>query len=65
MSYASTYQILDSREAAEYLRVSRKTLESWRCKQCGPKFFRMNKMVRYRDRDLNEFLEQHPDNERN
>ncbi|HJO04738.1 MAG TPA: helix-turn-helix domain-containing protein [Acidobacteriota bacterium] len=41
--------LLDTRQLAEMLGVSRRTLEDWRLRGCGPRFVRASaRMVRYR-----------------
>ncbi|MCG3113346.1 MAG: helix-turn-helix domain-containing protein [Candidatus Manganitrophus sp. SB1] len=48
------------RQAAQFLKVSEKTLQSWRFTGNGPKFVRISKRcVRYRRRDLTDWIEQH------
>ena len=45
-------------EAALRLGVSEKTLEYWRAKRKGPKFYRPNRnLVRYKDDEVDAFLE--------
>ncbi|HCB04264.1 MAG TPA: hypothetical protein DEQ43_08470 [Nocardioides bacterium] len=45
-------------EAALRLGVSEKTLEYWRAKRKGPKFYRANRnLVRYKDDEVDAFLE--------
>ena len=46
---------MDTREAADYLRLSPATLNEWRTKGKGPKFVRMGRAVRYRQEDLDEY----------
>lgn len=45
-------------EAAAYLSVPTRTLESWRYRRTGPRFVRLGRHVRYRQADLNRFVEQ-------
>lgn len=49
---------LTEQQAAEYLAVSRKTLQSWRYLGGGPKFVKMGAAVRYRLADLNAWMEE-------
>jgi excisionase family DNA binding protein len=49
------YEIMSTREAANYLRVSPSTLEHMRIVGRGPKFFRIGRQVRYRLEDLERF----------
>lgn len=48
------------RQAAQFLKVSEKTLQYWRFTGNGPKFVRISKRcVRYRRRDLIDWIKQH------
>ena len=52
-------QLLTIAEASAYLRVSRKTLESWRGKEReprGPKYHKIGKHVRYAAEDLETWV---------
>lgn len=46
-------------DAAIYLRVSRKFLETARCDGDGPPFIKIGRSVRYRRADLDEFMRAH------
>lgn len=48
---------LDTIEAAEYLGLKRTTLEAWRCRGEGPKFAKLGRAVRYRQADLDAWVE--------
>ena len=48
---------LDSDQAAEYLGLKRTTLEAWRCRGGGPRFVKLGRAVRYRQTDLDEWIE--------
>jgi len=48
---------LTTPKAAEYLSVRPGTLEVWRTQGKGPRFVRLGRAVRYRCKDLDEFLE--------
>ena len=48
--------MLRTKDAAKYLDVSKYTLEAWRCQGGGPAFIKMKKAVRYRQEDLDAFL---------
>jgi excisionase family DNA binding protein len=48
-------EIMNTREAADYLRVSPSTLEHMRIVGRGPKFFFVGKQVRYRLEDIRRF----------
>jgi predicted DNA-binding transcriptional regulator AlpA len=50
-------RLLRPGEAAEALGFALKTLESWRASGEGPRFVRIGRAVRYRSRDLEDFVE--------
>lgn len=50
-------QLMTEREAAAHLRVSIKTLQSWRLQGKGPRFLKLGRCVRYKLDDLTRFLE--------
>lgn len=49
--------ILMTREAAIYVRLSKPTLERYRTSGGGPKFAKLGAAVRYRKADLDAWLE--------
>lgn len=49
---------LNERQAAKYLGVSAGTLRLWRAENRSPRYFRAGKLIRFRVRDLNEWIEQ-------
>jgi excisionase family DNA binding protein len=49
--------LLTGREAAEMLRLSQRTIERHRTAGTGPRFVRLGRAIRYRRRDLLEFIE--------
>jgi hypothetical protein len=49
--------ILDTNEAADYLRLSVSSLNKMRCTGSGPAFIRMGRSVRYRRRALDLFID--------
>ena len=53
--------LLTDLEAAEYLSVSPSSLRKWRsgARPKGPAFLRMGRAVRYRQRDLDAFVDDH------
>jgi hypothetical protein len=56
---ATTGHLLSVGEAADYLRVSPKTLETWRARGGGPHFIQLRtRAIRYRVDDLNAFIAQ-------
>lgn len=44
-------------EAATYLAVKEQTLAAWACKGIGPRFLKLNRAVRYRESELQRFIE--------
>lgn len=48
---------LTTREAAAYLGLAVSTLNKWRCHGGGPEFLKLGRAVRYRQDDLDRFLE--------
>jgi excisionase family DNA binding protein len=46
-------------QAAEKLTVKKSTMEAWRCRGGGPPFVRYGRAIRYRDEDLDRFIESH------
>jgi len=49
--------LLDEQQAAQWLRVSCKTLQSWRCRNEGPTFVKVGqRLVRYKREDLERFV---------
>jgi hypothetical protein len=50
--------MLDQEEAARFLHVQPRTLESWRQRRIGPRFVRYSmRCVRYRQQDLQVWLD--------
>jgi len=54
-------ELLSSRQAAEYLGVSPRTIERWRLQGEGPSYIRLGrtKCVRYSKEDLQSFVGEH------
>lgn len=51
-------ELLDDSETAKALSVSRGTLANWRCSKLGgPPFVKIGALVRYRARDVQEYIE--------
>lgn len=48
---------LTTREAADYLGLKHNTLEAWRCRGDGPRFVKLGRSVRYRQSDLDQWIE--------
>ena len=49
--------LLTERQAAEFLNVSERTLQSWRARRVGPAFVKSGRVVRYRLRDLLSWID--------
>ena len=49
-------QIYSTKEAARLLGISHRTLEDWRTRGAGPRFFTMGRLVRYRLAELDRFV---------
>jgi len=52
-----TERMWNEHQAAEYLGMKVATLRFWRTKQCGPRYVKYSKAVRYDKSDLDSFLE--------
>ncbi|MEE4303594.1 MAG: helix-turn-helix domain-containing protein [Wenzhouxiangella sp.] len=50
-------QFLDTIDAAHYLGLQKSTLEAWRCRGGGPQFVKLGRAVRYRQADLDAWIE--------
>ena len=50
-------RFLNSDEAADFLGLQRTTLEAWRCRGGGPRFVKLGRAVRYRQADLDGWIE--------
>ena len=48
---------LTTLDAADYLGLQRSTLEAWRCRGGGPRFVKLGRAVRYRQADLDSWIE--------
>ena len=48
---------LNTPEAAEYLGLQKSTLDAWRCRGGGPRFVKLGSAVRYRQADLDAWIE--------
>ena len=49
-------RLLDVKESAEYLNLSKSTLDKWRCYGEGPKFIKMGRAIKYRMSDLDDYI---------
>ena len=54
----SDNNLLDEQQAADLLRVSVKTLQGWRQRNIGPRYFKLSNRVRYSPDDLRLYLAQ-------
>ncbi|MBB4667427.1 excisionase family DNA binding protein [Microbacterium marinum] len=54
---ASSRRLLTQTELAEYLQVPVRTIEDWRTRDYGPKFLRVGRRVRYRESDVDAWLD--------
>lgn len=50
-------ELLSPPELAEKLQISKKTLAKWRCNGRGPRFVRLGHAIRYRTRDVSDWLD--------
>jgi excisionase family DNA binding protein len=50
--------LLDTEQAAEYLRVGPQTIRNWRTKGRGPEALKVGSLVRYRRSDLDRWLDE-------
>ena len=57
MAAVTGKDLLTTSEAAEILGVKTATLEQWRWNGKGARFVKLNRSVRYRRSDLDEFIE--------
>ncbi|UFW72665.1 MULTISPECIES: helix-turn-helix domain-containing protein [unclassified Bradyrhizobium] len=44
-------------QAADFLKISIRTLQAWRCRGAGPAYVRVGRAIRYRRRDLLAWIE--------
>ena len=49
--------LLTEAEAADFLKLSVRTLQAWRLRVAGPAFVRVGRAIRYRRRDLIRWIE--------
>jgi len=56
---AASPALLRSADAAEQLAVSEATLSRWRTSGSGPRWINLNGIARYRQSDLDNFIEEH------
>jgi len=53
------HETYNSRRAAEYIGCSVASLRVWRVNGKGPDYFRAGKLIRYRRRDLDAWIQKH------
>jgi excisionase family DNA binding protein len=59
MAQQSSSAFLSESDAAEYLGLSKKTLQRWRFNHKGPTYAKLNnKLIRYHHADLDEWVNQ-------
>ena len=56
MNHNLTPVLLNDVEAADYLTVSVSSLRRWRGERKGPRFIRIEGVIRYSSHDLDEYL---------
>lgn len=49
--------MIRTEQAAAILDVKKSTMEAWRCRGGGPLFVRYGRAIRYREEDLDRFIE--------
>ena len=57
LTEADPDSLINERQAAALLSLSIRTLQSWRLRGGGPKFVRAGRAIRYRRRDLMEWMD--------
>ena len=57
MTDAQKTILMPTGAAADYLTLSRRTLETWRVRGCGPRFRKIGNAVRYALDDLQAFVD--------
>jgi len=55
-AYFADEHLLDEDQTATFLHVSTKTLQSWRLRKLGPRYFKLSNRVRYSPEDLRAYL---------
>ncbi len=49
---------MTTKEAAAYCKLSKKTLDGYRCDAKGPKFIKLGRLVFYKKSDLDSWIEE-------
>lgn len=57
MTNSNSHQFLDTANAAYYLGYSKSTLEWWRGEGIGPEYYKTGRRVRYKQSDLDAYIE--------
>lgn len=57
-TFGEVDSLLDEHKASRYLVLSVKTLRNWRSAGKGPRYVKIGRIVRYRRRDLDDFVEE-------
>lgn len=52
------YALLNTPDLATELGVSKPTIISWRRNSCGPDFIRVGRLIRYRQSDIDRWLQE-------
>jgi len=52
-------ELLNTPDAATYLKISRITLEKWRSQGVGPIYVKIGRHVKYRREDLDTYITKH------
>lgn len=52
-----TDRLMDQGDVADMLGISTKTLENWRWRKTGPRYFKIGRLARYRMADVQEFIQ--------
>jgi predicted DNA-binding transcriptional regulator AlpA len=52
-------KLIDSKQLADYLGAQVATVEGWRVKGVGPRYIKVQRLVRYRTKDVDQWLNSH------
>lgn len=52
-------ELIDPKATAAYLGVSQQTLANWRYRGEGPRFYRVGRIVKYAQGELDAWLDEH------
>lgn len=56
MATSSGGNLLHGDTAAQWLGISRRTLDGWRCRGFGPRWVRVGRVIRYRQDELERWI---------